>query len=139
MRKKAFVLPVLLTFAILLHQGNIYAEYSQIVYLRSSDPVIQTGQASWYSRQDPGINLYTANHEVFDDSGLTAAMWDVPFNQLVRVTNLENGKFVIVRVNDRGPHRRLVETGRIIDLTKYAFSRIASLEEGLIRIQIELL
>ena len=66
-------------------------------------------------------------------------MWDVPFNQLVKVTNLDNGKSVIVRVNDRGPHRRFLLKGRLIDLTKYAFSRIASLEKGLIRIELELL
>jgi len=77
--------------------------------------------------------------EVFDDSGLTAAMWDVPFNQRVKVTNLENGKSVIVRVNDRGPHRRFVREGRLIDLSKQAFSNIASLKRGLIDIELELL
>ncbi|MCK5013892.1 MAG: septal ring lytic transglycosylase RlpA family lipoprotein, partial [Candidatus Omnitrophica bacterium] len=65
--------------------------------------------------------------------------WEVPFNQMVKVTNLENGKSVVVRVNDRGPHKRYVARGRIIDLSKRAFARIASLERGLIRIKLELL
>ena len=77
--------------------------------------------------------------EIFDDSGLTAAMWNVPFNQRIRVTNLDNGRSVVVRINDRGPHKRLVKEGRIIDLRKQAFSSIASLDKGLIRIKLELL
>ena len=76
---------------------------------------------------------------MFDDGDLTAAMWEVPFNQRVRVTNLDNGRSVVVRVNDRGPHKRFVAEGRIIDLTKQAFSQIASLDNGLIRIELELL
>jgi len=77
--------------------------------------------------------------EIFDDTELTAAMWDIPFNQKIKVTNLENGLSVIVRVNDRGPHRRLVRQGRIIDLSKQAFLNIASLDKGLIDIQLEFL
>lgn len=100
---------------------------------------VKMGMASWYSEQDPGINKYTANMEIFDDSGLTAAMWDVPFNQMVKVTNLDNGKSVTVRVNDRGPHRKLVRQGRLIDLSKGAFAKIANLRKGLINIQLELL
>jgi rare lipoprotein A len=125
-------------FTFLLPQ-KISAEPSRIVYLRPAGRVVKTGQASWYSQQSPGINKHTANNELFNDRELTAAMWDVPFNQLVKVTNLDNGKSVIVRVNDRGPHRRFAARGRLIDLTKYAFSRIASLDEGLIRIELELL
>jgi len=97
---------------------------------------IKIGLASWYSKQDPGIRKHTANMEIFDDTGLTAAMWDIPFNQKIKVTNLENGLSVIVRVNDRGPHRRLVQQGRIIDLSKQAFLNIASLDKGLIDIQL---
>ncbi len=66
-------------------------------------------------------------------------MWDTPFNQRIRVTNAENHKSVTVRINDRGPHRRLVREGRIIDLSKRAFSRIAPLEQGLIPIELEFL
>lgn len=97
------------------------------------------GIASWYSEDDPGILPTTANMELFNDQELTCAIWDVPFHTLIRVTNLANGKAVIVRVNDRGPAKRLVRQGRIIDLTKSAFGRIASLDEGLIEIKMEIL
>ena len=103
------------------------------------DKGIIAGRASWYSKTDAGIKRHTANMEVFDDTGLTAAMWDVPFNQKVRVTNIENGKSIIVRVNDRGPHKRLVRKGRVIDLTKAAFRRIGGTNKGLIRVQVEFL
>ena len=97
------------------------------------------GKASWYSRKSPGINRHTANREVFDDAALTCAMWNVHFNQKVRVTNKETGKSIIVRVNDRGPHQRLVNKGRIIDLTQRAFSELSPTKHGLISVEIELL
>ena len=100
---------------------------------------IQFGKASWYSRRSPGINKRTANNEIFNDQALTAAMWNVPFQQLIKVTNLDNGKSVIVRVNDRGPHRRFVRRGRVIDLSRQAFVQIASPRKGLINVQLELL
>ncbi|MCK5082729.1 MAG: septal ring lytic transglycosylase RlpA family protein [Candidatus Omnitrophica bacterium] len=139
MRKRKFIFLMFLAPAILLNQGKIHANPSRFVYLRSSETITQKGRASWYSEQSPGINERTANNEVFNDSALTAAMWEVPFDQRVKVTNVENGKSVIVRINDRGPHRRYVANGRIIDLTKQAFSRIASLEKGLIQIELEIL
>lgn len=105
----------------------------------SEKKVVHRGKASWYSERDPGVNRHTANNEIFDDSDLTCAMWGVPFNQEIKVTNLENGKSVTVRVNDRGPHKRFVRKGRIIDLSKRAFSEIAPLPHGLIEIEIEFL
>jgi len=97
------------------------------------------GIASWYSEADPGILKSTANMEEFDDEMLTCAMWDIPFNTQVKVTNLSNGKSIIVRVNDRGPAKRLVREGRVIDLTKRAFSDIADLDEGLIPVEVTLI
>lgn len=102
----------------------------------ATSPTVITGKASWYSQNDPGILLTTANMEEFDDSGLTCAIWDLPFNTILKVTNLENGKSVIVRVNDRGPARRL---NRSIDLTKAAFARIADLDKGLTDVSIEII
>ncbi|NQV04714.1 MAG: septal ring lytic transglycosylase RlpA family protein [Candidatus Omnitrophica bacterium] len=102
-----------------------------------SSSLIYKGMASWYSEEDPGVLKTTANMECFDDTLLTCAMWDVPFNTILKVTNLENGKAVFVRVNDRGPAKRLVREGRIIDLTKRAFSKIADLENGLVNIKVE--
>ncbi|MBU4590000.1 MAG: septal ring lytic transglycosylase RlpA family protein [Candidatus Omnitrophica bacterium] len=100
---------------------------------------IYKGMASWYSKDDPGILETTANMERFDDAKLTCAMWDLPFNTVLKVTNLENGKFIFVRVNDRGPAQRLVQQGRIIDLTKAAFLRLSDLENGLIRVSVEII
>ena len=99
-------------------------------------PIYIKGIASWYSEDDPGILETTANMEHFDDSGLTCAIWDVPFNTILKVTNLENGKYVIVRVNDRGPAKRL---DRTIDLTRATFSKIADLNKGLIEVSVEIM
>ena len=100
---------------------------------------VRYGKAAWYSKKDPGICLYTANHETFNDQAMTCAILDVPFNQMVRVTNLANGKAIVVRVNDRGPNMRLARKGRTVDLTNKAFSKIASLKDGLIKVRLELL
>jgi len=97
------------------------------------------GIASWYSCNDKGILETTANMEIFDDTKLTCAIWDLPFNTYLKVTNLDNGKSVIIRVNDRGPAKRLVRKGRIIDLTKEAFRKIGDLKQGLINVEIEIL
>ena len=99
----------------------------------------QLGKASWYSRKSSGINRHTANNEIFNDQDMTCAMWGVSFNRLVRVTNLTNGKSIVVRVNDRGPHRRFLKKGRVIDLTLEAFSRLEDHKNGLIDVEIELL
>jgi len=139
MIKKKHILLVLLIFSgTLFTEGRIQANIPN-PYEIWQQRNIKVGLASWYSKTDPGIRKHTANMEIFDDTELTAAMWDIPFNQKIKVTNLENGLSVIVRVNDRGPHRRLVRQGRIIDLSKQAFLNIASLDKGLIDIQLEFL
>lgn len=124
--------------------SKIYASFTRPV-LEADNMAVATprsvryGMASWYSESDLGINEHTANNEVFNDLGMTCAMWDVPFNKWVRVTNMDNGKNVLVRVNDRGPHKRFVRQGRVIDLTKGAFTKIASPHKGLINVQLEFL
>jgi len=139
MIKKSLILLILLVLSgIVLTKNNIYANIPN-PYEIWQQRNIKVGMASWYSKTDPGILKHTANMEIFDDTELTAAMWDVPFNQKIKVTNLENGQSVVVRINDRGPHRRLVRQGRIIDLSKRAFLNIASLDKGLIDIQLEFL
>ncbi len=97
------------------------------------------GKASWYSRKSPGINKRTASNELFNDQDLTCAMWGISFNRLLKVTNLDNGKSIIVRVNDRGPHQRFVRQGRIVDLTEAAFRRLGTTNDGLINVEIEFL
>ena len=104
-----------------------------------SSSVIFKGIASWYSAKDPGILETTANMERFDDKKFTCALWGVPFNSIVKVTNLENGKSIYVRVNDRGPAKRLVQKRRVIDLTEAAFAEIDDLEKGLITVAVEII
>lgn len=91
------------------------------------------GVASWYSETDKNIQKHTANGEVFNDQDLTCASWLHPFNERLLVINLLNGKWVVCRVNDRGPNKRL---NREIDLTKAAFSRISRLKHGLLYVAV---
>ena len=105
----------------------------------AQDAIFRAGESSWYSQSDPGVLLTTANMEIFNDKELTCAIWGVPFNTLIKVTNVANGKSIVVRVNDRGPAKRLVRAGRVVDLTKRAFSRLADTNEGLIQVKLEIL
>lgn len=91
------------------------------------------GYASWYGGGEK-LNKYTASGEVFDPDKLTCASWDYPFGTKLRVTAVKSGKSVIVRVNDRGPAKRL---DRIIDLSRTSFLRLAPLKKGVIKVQIE--
>lgn len=91
------------------------------------------GVASWYSEQDKFINEKTANGETFDDSALTCASWFHDFGEKLLVINVFSGKWVVCRVNDRGPNKRL---NREIDLTKSAFKRISNPRHGLIRVTV---
>ncbi|MFQ2588427.1 septal ring lytic transglycosylase RlpA family protein [Aeromonas caviae] len=93
----------------------------------------QTGLASYYA--DRYHNKRTASGEPYQRHANTAAHMELPFGALVRVTNLANDKSVVVRVNDRGNFPR----GRIIDLSKAAFSAIGNPRSGLIKVRIEVL
>lgn len=95
--------------------------------------VSETGKASYYA--DVFQNRKTANGERYRHDVLTAAHRTVPFGTRVRVTNLDNGKSVVVRINDRGPFVR----GRVIDLSKSAFSSIGRLSDGLLDVRIQVL
>ena len=109
-----------------------YVDPDPLAILPPAEPG-KVGTASWYSESDPFINLLTANGEIFDDSKLTCASWNYPFNTRLKVTNLENGKSIVCRVNDRGPAKRL---NRAVDLTKAAFRQIADPRLGLIRVRV---
>ena len=93
----------------------------------------QNGKASFYARMHHGKR--TANGEVHDQNELVAAHRSLPFGTKVRVTNLRNGKEVVVRINDRGPFRR----GRIIDLSRAAAAQLNMLDAGVVRVRIEAL
>jgi len=107
--------------------------------------VAETGTASWYSvescKQEGTWQKYggkTASGEVFDDEKLTCASWDYDFGTILRITNTTNNRKVIVCVTDRGPSKRLYRKGRIIDLSKSAFNRIACLKQGIVEVQVEI-
>ena len=91
------------------------------------------GVASYYA--DDFNGKLTSNGETFNMNDLTAANRTLPFGTRVRVTNLSNGKTVIVRVNDRGPY---VE-GRLIDLSLGAAKRIDLIQTGTARVKLEVL
>jgi len=99
----------------------------------ASTTFTQRGKASFYARMHHGQR--TANGEAHDQNSLVAAHRSLPFGTRVRVTNLSNGKQVIVRINDRGPFVR----GRIIDLSRAAAKRIGMLDQGVARVRIEAL
>jgi len=95
----------------------------------------EVGIASFYGNGEP-LNKYTASGEVFNPDDLTAASWYYDFGTMLKVTNLKNGKYVIIRVNDRGPNKRL---NRAIDLSRAAFKQIAELREGLCEVKVEVI
>jgi rare lipoprotein A len=91
----------------------------------------QTGLASWYGPKFAGRR--TSNGEIFDPSQLTAAHRTLPFGTLVRVTNLVNGRSVVVRINDRGPFK----PGRIIDLSRAAADAVGMTRMGVANVRLE--
>lgn len=93
----------------------------------------QSGRVSWYG---PGFHgRRTASGEVFDTNEMTMAHRSLPLGSKVRVTNLANGRSVVLRVNDRGPYVR----GRIADLSHAAAARLDFVDNGIARARIELL
>jgi rare lipoprotein A len=96
-------------------------------------PLIEDGTASWYGPNFHG--KLTANGEVYDMDGITAAHRTLPFETILLVENLDNGKTVQVRVNDRGPYAK----DRIIDLSKGAAKKIDMIGPGTARINLYLL
>ena len=93
----------------------------------------QTGIGSWYGDEFAG--KLTANGEIFDPELVTAAHKTLPMPCVVRVTNLDNGKSLVVRVNDRGPF----VAGRVIDLSREAARRIGYKDAGLARVRVQVL
>lgn len=94
---------------------------------------VQEGVVSWYG--DRFHNRPTASGELFDVADLTMAHPSLPFGTKVRVTNLRNGRSVVVRVNDRGPF----VGSRIADLSQAAAASLGMLSRGLARARIEVL
>jgi len=93
----------------------------------------ETGIASFYADKFEGRK--TANGEIYYHAKKTAAHQKLPFGSIVKVTNIENKKFVVVRINDRGPF----VDNRIIDLSKSAAKDIGMVEKGLAQVEVELI
>ncbi|MGL6335591.1 septal ring lytic transglycosylase RlpA family protein [Aeromonas jandaei] len=93
----------------------------------------ETGYASYYADRYHGKK--TASGELYRNNLNSAAHMELPFGSMARVTNLANGKSVVVKVNDRGAFK----SGRIIDLSKSAFGSIANIREGVIKVKVEVL
>ena len=91
----------------------------------------QVGTASWYGSYFDGKP--TASGEAYDMHDLTAAHPTLPLGSYVRVTNLHNGRAVVVRVNDRGP----IVQGRIIDLSYAAAYKLGYVATGSTRVEVE--
>lgn len=91
----------------------------------------QTGRASWYGRRFHGRR--TADGERFNMNAYTAAHRTLPLSSYVRVTNVVNGKSVVVKINDRGPYKR----GRVLDLSYAAAKMIDLVHAGTGRVKIQ--
>jgi rare lipoprotein A len=95
----------------------------------------QTGLASYYG---PGFHgERTASGRVFNQNEMVAAHPTLEFGTVVRVTNLENGRRVLLRVVDRGPYGKNRRKGTIIDVSKGAARRLRFLRDGLVRVRVE--
>lgn len=92
----------------------------------------ERGYASWYGKKFNGY--HTSNGELYDMYAMTGAHKTLPIPSYVRVTNLDNGKSVVVRINDRGPFHQ----GRIIDLSYAAAQRIGIHKTGTGRVEVEI-
>ena len=105
--------------------GDVFASAALSVYKSSA-------VASYYADKYHGRK--TSNGEVFNMYDLTAAHKSLPFNTKVKVTNLSNGKSVVVRINDRGPFVK----GREIDLSKAAAVKIGMIKSGTAKVSLEI-
>ncbi len=117
---RVIALATLLAFPVLVQAGDVRSIFDE-------------GMASYYGSEFAGSR--TANGERFDPSGFTAAHRTLAFHSRVAVTNLANGKEVIVRINDRGPWGK----GRIIDISHAAAREIGMHRSGTARVRLELL
>ena len=102
-----------------------------------SEPVkpikVWVGNASWYGPEFDGRK--TANGERFNAESLTAAHPNLPFGSWVRIVNTRNGKFEVVRINDRGPYQE----GREIDVSYRVARKIGLINSGVSQVRLELM
>jgi rare lipoprotein A len=97
----------------------------------------QHGYATYMARMFHGRT--SASGETFDERRLVAAHRTLPFGSVVRVTNVQNGRSVTVRIVDRGPYGKNYREGTIIDLSRAAARRLRMIEDGQVRARLEIL
>lgn len=120
------------TFARTYKVGKPYKIDGQWFFPRHQPSYNEQGVASWYG---PNVGALTANGELFDQEDIAAAHPTLPLPSIVEVSNLDNGRSIVVRVNDRGPFRH----DRVIDLTKGAARKLGMLQSGVANVQVKLL
>jgi len=106
-------------------QGKAYTPHTRV------EPFSQRGVASWYGRRFHGRS--TASGERYNMYAMTAAHPTLPIPSYARVTSLENGRSVVVRINDRGPFLH----GRIIDLSYVAAWKLGFINKGSAKVEVE--
>ncbi|GHD47303.1 hypothetical protein GCM10017083_17530 [Thalassobaculum fulvum] len=113
--------------------GSPYQISGVWYYPKEEWDYVETGIASWYG---PGFHgRSTANGELFDENDVTAAHRTLPLPSIVRVTNLGNGRSLVVRVNDRGPFAH----GRIIDMSRRSAQLLGFERQGTAKVKVEIL
>jgi rare lipoprotein A len=115
--------------------GNPYQEFGVWYYPKRDLSYDETGLASWYGEETSVLGRPTANGEVFDPNIATAAHKTLPLPSVVRVTNLDNGKSLVVRLNDRGPFA----PGRIIDLSHEGARLLGFVKQGIAKVRVQIL
>lgn len=125
--------PVTATAAPTYKVGKPYKVAGVWYYPREDFDYDETGIASWYGPNFHG--KLTANGEVFDQNEVSAAHKTLPMPSVVRVTNMENGRSLVVRINDRGPF----VNGRVIDLSRRASQLLGFEGAGTARVRVQIL
>jgi len=134
-----WLLPLALaSSAALAQDGEATGEMPIVAEAPSASPVeviehLGSGRASYYGRRFHGRP--TASGEAFDMHAMTAAHRTLPFGSLVRVTNVANGRSVVVRINDRGPFHG----NRVIDVSRAAATELGLIAPGSGEVDLELL
>lgn len=113
--------------------GKPYKIAGKMYYPKVDTNYKEVGFASWYGSDFH--NKKTANGEIFNKNELTAAHKTLPLPSIVKVTNLENGKSIKVKVNDRGPF----VNDRIIDLSEKASIKLGMKDKGIVKVRVEYL
>ena len=129
--KTVIILMSMLIAGTIFSTGGLSAE--SIIPIHAAMPYVM-GVASYYSYECADLPM--ANGQPFDPEERTCASWFYKFGTILIVKSLDTGRSTEVVVTDRGPNKRLVKQGRIIDLSKRSFEDISGLEKGLVRVKI---